>query len=218
MKKTTLNAAAIGLALLPLVFLAVTYPHLPQNVPMHFGADLKPNRWGDKSELWFVTCLISLLSIGVYFLFQNLHKIDPKHNGHQTSPVFFKLGLMLLVFMALLNFFVIGMVKGDAGSGKVLFPLLGLLFAFMGNYMNNIKPNYFAGFRLPWTLSSDDNWRKTHHLGGRLWFGGGLLIAIVCPFLPVSIAFYFFMAVMSAMVCIPLVYSYRLFKHNQQSL
>ncbi|MDQ2752120.1 MAG: SdpI family protein, partial [Bacteroidota bacterium] len=37
----------------------------------------------------------------------------------------------------------------------------------MGNNFYNIKPNYFAGYRLPWTLESEENWRKTHHLAVR---------------------------------------------------
>lgn len=218
MKKTTFNTTAVGIATLPLVFLAVIYNGLPQTVPVHYGADMQPNRWGHKSELWFVTVLITLLSIGVYFLFRNLHKIDPKRSGAVPSALFQKLGFGLLVFMALLNLLLIQMTKGDLSLTRLLFPLCGLLFAFTGNYLHNVKPNYFAGFRVPWTLSSEENWRKTHRLGGRLWFGGGLLIAAVCPFLPAAFAFYFFMTVMTVMVCVPLVYSFRLSKNNQDPL
>lgn len=218
MKKSTLNAIATGIAALPLVFLTVIYGRLPQTVPLHFGLDMQPDRWGYKSELWFAAIFFALASVGVYFLTNNLHRIDPKRYGANPSTVFQKLGFGLLVFMTLLNFFLIEVAKGNTNLTWLLFPLLGLLFAFTGNYLHNIKPNYFAGFRVPWTLNDEDNWRKTHRLGGRLWFGGGLLIAVVCPFLPHAAAFYFFMAVMSVMVCIPLVYSYRLFKNSHKAL
>jgi hypothetical protein len=45
---------------------------------------------------------------------------------------------------------------------------VGLMLAVVGNYIYNIKPNYFAGIRLPWTLHNDENWKRTHLLGGKL--------------------------------------------------
>ena len=218
MKKTTLNAIAMFIAAAPLVFLSVVYSGLPQTVPVHFGVDMQPNRWGHKSEIWVPAIIVFVLSAAVYFLFQNLHKIDPKRSGPQLSPVFQKMGFGLLVFLALLNFLLVEMVKGDLNLTKVLLPLCGLLFAFIGNYLYNIKPNYFAGYRVPWTLHDEDNWRKTHRVGSKFWFAGGLLIAAVCPFLPTAAAFLFFLAVLSVMVCIPLVYSYRLFKQKQKTV
>ena len=63
---------------------------------------------------------------------------------------------------------------------RYVFAGVGLLLCLIGNYMHTIKPNYFAGLRLPWTLNNEDNWRKTHLLAGKLWFVGGLVIAILC--------------------------------------
>ena len=50
--------------------------------------------------------------------------------------------------------------------------------------MINIKPNWFIGIRTPWTLSSDNVWRRTHQLFGRVWFYGGLLCAAISFFAP----------------------------------
>jgi uncharacterized membrane protein len=116
--------------------------------------------------------------------------------------------------MAALNFVIIASSRGDIDIQRVMFPLMGLLFAFIGNYMNHIKPNYFAGIRLPWTLSSDENWRRTHQLAGKLWFAGGVLIAIAGLVLSSSVAFPFFIAALVIMVLIPVIYSYRLFKQQ----
>jgi uncharacterized membrane protein len=83
--------------------------------------------------------------------------------------------------------------------------------------MHNIKPNYFAGFRLPWTLENEDNWRKTHLLGGKLWFVGGLFIAVICLLLPPVASMVAFFTIMFTVVLIPAIYSYRLYK-KQKSL
>ena len=85
--------------------------------------------------------------------------------------------------------------------------------------MPNMKPNYFAGFRLPWTLENPENWRKTHQLAGRMWFAGGLLITVTCLFLPVKVAAIIFGVIAAVITIIPGVYSYKLFrkmKHSQQ--
>ncbi len=41
-------------------------------------------------------------------------------------------------------------------------------FLVLGNYFGNLKPNRFVGIRTPWTLKSDETWRATHRLGGRI--------------------------------------------------
>ena len=64
---------------------------------------------------------------------------------------------------------------------------LGVMFAVLGNSMGKLRPNYFAGFRTPWTLQSRTVWIKTHRLGGRLLVGGGILILIESRLVPSSL-------------------------------
>ncbi|MFL5809443.1 MAG: SdpI family protein, partial [Flavisolibacter sp.] len=68
---------------------------------------------------------------------------------------------------------------------------------------------------LPWTLSDDDNWRKTHLVAGKLWFAGGILIVFLSLFLPFEFMLAAFITIVVIMVIIPGVYSYRLFKAKQ---
>ena len=99
---------------------------------------------------------------------------------------------------------------------RYVFAGVGLLFSFIGNYMHTIRPNYFAGFRVPWTLNNEDNWRKTHLLGGKLWFAGGLVISLVSILLPDTISIIAFFTITMTLVIIPLVYSYRLYKGSRE--
>ncbi|RYZ58339.1 MAG: DUF1648 domain-containing protein [Chitinophagaceae bacterium] len=215
MKKTTAYLLAVLLlALSPIAYLAMVYNSLPQQVALHYGTDMKPDRYGDKQELWLVTLLLAGVSVFVYGLLTNIHRFDPKRKAIGGSATFNKLAFGLVVFMAALNFVIIASSRGNIDIQRVMFPLMGLLFAFIGNYMNNIKPNYFAGIRLPWTLSSDENWRRTHQLAGKLWFAGGVLIALAGLVLSSSLAFPVFIGALVVMVLIPVVYSYRLFKQQ----
>lgn len=216
MKQPTVLATAIVLvALLPLAYLAVAWSSLPQTVALHFGADFKPDRIGSKGELWLVASVLSLVSIGLYFLLTNLHRFDPKQKGNSSANATFKrLATGLVVFLSALNVIIVLSAKDGTALQNFLFPLVGLLFAFIGNYMHNVRPNYFAGLRLPWTLSSNENWRKTHQLAGKMWFVGGLLIAVVSLFLPLAIMLPLFIGTIVVLTIIPAVYSYRLFKHH----
>jgi uncharacterized membrane protein len=104
-------------------------------------------------------------------------------------------------------------MKGNIqAGGRFMIPATGLLFAIMGNYMYTIKPNYFAGFRLPWTLSNDENWRRTHLLGGKLFFAGGLLVAICGLFASFKVSLIIFFSILTLTILITCVYSYRLYK------
>lgn len=214
MKNPLATGIVLLVALLPLAYLAFLWNHLPQSVPTHFGPDLKPDRIGSKDELWLVTGLLSLVSIGLYFLLGNLNRIDPKRKGQAPSGTFRKLAWGLVIFLSALSFLILESARGSLAIQNLLFPILGLLFAFIGNYMNHLRPNYFAGLRLPWTLSSDENWRRTHELAGKLWFAGGLAIAVAGIFLAPKIIFPVFISVIVIITLIPVVYSYRLFKHS----
>jgi len=95
--------------------------------------------------------------------------------------------------------------------------MMGLLFAYMGNILHSIKPNYFAGFRLPWALESEENWKATHLLAGKIWFAGGILIAVLALFIKPIIMFFVMMGIVLVMAIIPTVYSYRMFVRSKQA-
>jgi uncharacterized membrane protein len=217
MKKnyTLVNIIMIIVALLPLGYLAVVWDVLPPQVPVHFDTQMKPDRISDKSELWIMSGMLAGGSILVYFLLQKIYLFDPKRRNKAGIETFNKLGAGLVIFFAALNIvIIISAQKSGVNLENLLFPLIGLLFVFLGNYLPALKPNYFAGIRLPWTLSDDDNWRKTHQLGGKIWFWGGLLFAILSLFLPREIILPVFIAIILIMVLIPAIYSYKLFREK----
>lgn len=219
MKKSHLqNAVLVFLALLPFACLAIIWNSVPATVALHFNSSMEPDRMGNKNELWLSTGILAAVSIGVYFLLRNLYRIDPKRAGITPSETFKKLAIGLVLFMTALNFLlIVSSVKGAVVFKNYMFPFLGVMFAFIGNYMNNVKPNYFAGFRLPWTLSDDENWRKTHHLAGKLWFVGGLLIAVAGFIIPLKIMLAAFIAITVIITLVPAIYSYKIFKAKQQA-
>ena len=65
-----------------------------------------------------------------------------------------------------------------------------------------------AGIRIPWTLSSEENWNRTHRVSSRLFIFCGLAM-IANGFLDSNILLFFIMAVL---IVIPYAYSFFLFK------
>lgn len=63
--------------------------------------------------------------------------------------------------------------------------LLGVIFIVIGNYLPKCRQNYTIGIKLPWTLSDEENWDKTHRFAGKIWMLCGVL-EIIVGFLPIA--------------------------------
>lgn len=201
----------------PAVYLLFSWKKMPEKVALHFDLKGQVDRFGSKNELLIMAVILMIMSVVVYLILTNIYRIDPKKHAAENRTRLHRLAFGVVVFIsALLCMIIYSSANGNISfnTGLVLAGV-GLLFAFIGNYMHNIKPNYFAGFRLPWTLENEENWRLTHHLAGKLWFGGGLFLAVVCLFLSPKTAFIVFITVMVIITFIPIVFSYRLFSRQK---
>lgn len=205
--------------LAPPVFLWTIWQKLPDRVPMHYNISGEVDRYGNKSELITVMGVMFLLNIGVYLLLSNIHRIDPrKKYTNENMPVMKRFAFIIAFFLSVLSCFIIytALHAGSGFSSKFMVVITGLLFAALGNYMYNIKPNYFAGFRLPWTLENEENWKYTHRIAGRMWFAGGLIMTGLALFLPAKAGFTALIVITAIIVIVPAVYSYRFYKQNQK--
>jgi len=206
------------IALIPWVYLLSIWSSLPERIPVHFRIDGTPDKYGQRNEIFFIPATCTLVSILVYLLLTNIYKIDPKRLAQKQPEIFLKIALVVVVFISCMSIIILNWTATQHTMGmNLVLAMMGLLFAYMGNVMHSIKPNYFAGFRLPWTLESEENWRATHLLGSKIWFAGGILIAILALFIKPLVMFFIMMGIVLVMVIIPTVYSYRMFarsKHN----
>lgn len=208
MEKFKKEIPFIAVALLPFVYLAYIWNELPKEVPMHWNASGEIDRWGDKSELFMMLFMLTGIT---YFVFLIIPYIDPKQKLQNMGNKLNNLRLILGLFMSALAIYILYSVQQKTSNPVLIFPLIGLLFAFLGNYFKTIKPNYFIGIRTPWTLENEEVWKKTHLMGGKLWFVGGLLMALTFV-LPNEIQLYTFLGITIVISIVPIVYSYLEFK------
>lgn len=217
MKPSLLKILTLAiLIILPFGYLYMIYPDLPQNVPLHYGSDMQPDRYGDKSEMWFPIILLMSVSLISYLLITNIYKIDPKVSEDQPQTAMHKIAFAIVAFFSVISMYIIySTVKG--GSNSFLFVILGLLFAVLGNFMYNIKPNYFVGMRLPWTLNDDENWKQTHRIAGKVWVAGGIFICLLSFLVPVTWMLPAMMVTISILVLWPTLNSF-MFYWNKKNV
>lgn len=203
----------------PAGYLALVWNRIPEKVAMHYDLHGNPDRFGSRRELIIMVIVLVVVNILSYLMITNMYRIDPKRYAAENKPRLYKMGFAVAVFLAAITCMMLYTnVQGNMPlrTGMIL-AAVGLLFAILGNYMPNLKPNYFAGLRLPWTLENEENWRLTHQLAGKLWFAGGLLIAVVCLFSSNLVSIITFFVITAIIVIIPFIFSYRLYKKQKNA-
>ncbi len=204
----------------PIVYTWLIWDKIPGTVAIHFDAASRPNGFVEKSSLWWYVFLLWAITIGVYYLLEFIDRVDPKRRNKPVPPIFSKLAVTTVIFLTALNLLIImsSVYPSQMLATRLMNPLIGLLFAVLGNYMHNLKPNYFAGIKLPWTLASDYNWKKTHQLAGWLWFVCGIVLTIISLLVSNKATAVILNAFIGVMVIIPIAYSFILYKkeHNNE--
>jgi uncharacterized membrane protein len=189
------------------------YPHLPNTVVTHWNLHGAPD--GYSSRFWAVA-LMPLVMLGLTGVFAVLPKMDPRRENYaKFLDSYWLIANAILVFMGVAHVLILANGLGYSVQIDRLLPLgIGLLFAFLGNYLTRIEPNWFIGIRTPWTLSSDTVWRKTHRTGGWLFVIGGIVIA-AGAFAPRRAFLPLFVVTVVLVALSPVVQSYILWKREQ---
>jgi uncharacterized membrane protein len=214
-KQFIVNALVILFAVSPALYLLVTWSEVPNIFVSRFKLHTTVQKTQGKDSLMLATLVISSASALLYVLMRNLQKVDPKVTVDTPRSGFHRLGLVLCLFMTIANYlFIISIQKNSTINVNLTFAAVGLLITVAGNYMNILKPNYFAGIRLPWTLNDPENWRKTHHFAGRLWFFGGIVLILISVASPANMLMGLFIFVVLVLTIVPSAYSYKIYRNK----
>ena len=216
MKNSTKNLGwALLLIAAPLAYAAYVYPSLPDTIPTHFNMSGEADAYGGKDSIFLGPGIMAVVGIFVFILLLNIKSFDPKRYKADDDGLYKKFALFTVAFLSMISFIIVFSASNHSITiGKLLLPALGIAFAGFGWYMPKIHQNYFAGFKLPWTLENEDNWNETHKLAGKIWIYGGAAQAIAAILLPNVAGFITFFGITFIMVIIPTVFSYRMFKRG----
>lgn len=194
--------------LLPIAFGLIFWNQLPEELTTHWGADGQADGWMTKGATIFVLPLI-LLAFH-WFCFLASCKLP---GGNDQNPKL--LGIVLWI-IPIISLAANGTIYAVAFGKEInpvffVFPLLGILFIAIGNYLPKCKRNIAAGIKVKWALQNEENWYATHRFGGKVYVIGGFFL-LACMFLPTLIALWAGGVALLAIVFIPVIYSYAYYK------
>lgn len=174
---------AIVIVVVMLISAIVTYPMLPEQLPIHWNVYGEVDNYLAKNPL--SAMLFPFLGLFIWALFKVLPSIDPKKEKYrQFRREYAILQRAILAFFLFLHSVVSANTLGHTVPVDLVIPFgVGLLFMILGNYMGKIRKNYFVGIKYPWTLENETVWNKTHRFGGKLFVitGIAMICAVVLP-------------------------------------
>lgn len=194
------------LGLLSLGYALMNYGRLPDLLPAQFGITGKVNHYWSKGS---VIGMFSFMGLIFPFAMQLIRNIDPKsenYNRFQGAYKMVRLAVAVICDGALVLSVSHGLNEQFA-AGKWAMVGIGLLLAVIGNFMPQIRDNYFIGIRTPWTLANPVVWQRTHRFSGKMWVVGGLLIALAA-FMPGTLSPGVIITALIIIAIVPLVYSW----------
>ena len=197
------------LIVLPVLAGIILWDRLPEQMPTHWNAAGDIDGWTSKP---FTVFGLPLILLAAQWLCVLGTLADPKKENHPTKILHLVLWIIpvITIPLCLLSY---GTVMGMAVSVELVVPMLvGLIFVILGNYMPKCRQNYTIGYKIPWTLNSEENWNKTHRLAGKLMVAAGFLL------IASSLLGFAFIAlfVAIALTLVPVIYSYLLYRKNQK--
>lgn len=205
-----MDLGILVVALAPFVVAALFWNQLPDRLAVHFGANGQPDGFQDKG--WFLV-MVAVMNVGLALLLKVVQWIDPKRENYRKFARFYNLfRVVMAAFMSVIFMVTIFYNLGYAFNVQlIVLSGIGVLFIVIGNYMGQIRFNYFFGIRTPWTLANEEVWRRTHRMAGPLWVAAGVA-AFICGFLSGEAAMWIFFPIVIIVGVAPLVYSFVLYR------
>ena len=206
--KSTLILGSLIL-LLPMLIGLILWDQLPEQIPSHWGINGEVDGWSSRP---FAVFALPCIMLAIHWLCAFMSTADPKSKNYHPSMI--KLVLWICPMISLLiSTLAYVTALGHSLNVEVLMPMfVGVLFVIIGNLLPKCRQSYTMGIKLPWTLANEENWNKTHRLGGKVWVVGGVII-LATAFLRI---FWILIIAMLTMVLIPTIYSYLLYRKQQK--
>jgi uncharacterized membrane protein len=162
-----LIGATIGLT-------AAVYPRLPAQIATHFDVNGVANGWMSRSVgAW----ILPLTALGLWVLLRPGALLLPRawQLRMSESPTGLVTALLAGFLGGLHGVMLYAALDPLASVGIALGSLIGAFWVALGLVLPRVRRNPWIGVRTAWTLSSDENWARTHRFAGFAFCCGGVL-------------------------------------------
>ena len=169
-RSDTVTLALIGATV---ALTAALYPRLPDPIATHFDVNGVANGWMSRSVgAW----ILPLMALGLWLLLRPGALLLPQawQSRMRQSPTGLVAALLAGFLGALHGVLLYAALGHSASVGMMLGLLLGAFWVALGLVLPRVRRNPWIGVRTPWTLSSDENWARTHRFAGLAFCAGGL--------------------------------------------
>ena len=208
-------ALSVAATLLPVIVGLLLWNRLPDRIVTHWGGDgVADGTSGKAFAVFGLPAVCAVLNLLAFVITATEFHKRPQNK---------KAVRMLFGIFPLISWAVCGVIYALALE-KTVAPiivvplLLGAVFLLIGNYMPKVKQNSTLGIKVFWTLRNEENWNKTHRLAGKVWVAGGVVMMAMI-LLPTEWMLPILLADIVAMVAVPMIYSYCVYrKHVAQGI
>ncbi|MBN7274647.1 DUF1648 domain-containing protein [Ligilactobacillus pobuzihii] len=161
------------LTLAPMIVGFLLWNKLPNQIAIHFTLHSgQPNGWSNKAMAVYGFPLIMVAVQLFVVVFMNLDKYKRNIDIKVIKVIYWIVPWVEFVTAIMIFGYSLGyQINSDIISNL----LLGVVFIILGNYLPKVKQNKTIGYRVSWTLSSKENWRKTNRLGGWIFVICGII-------------------------------------------
>lgn len=198
------------ITLLPMIFGFAVWDRLPEDIATSFGWNGEVT--GYSSKLFAVAGLPVILALA------NLICIIGTNTDPRKKNIDNKVFSVVISIVPVCSLICGACIYGNAfeynvNIENIMSAFVGIIILILGIILPGCKQNYTVGIKLPWTLHDEDNWNKTHKLAGKIWIIGGILM-IIAGLISFEVLF---VGIIFAIVIIPTVYSYLLYRNSKNT-
>jgi uncharacterized membrane protein len=197
--------------LLPMLFGLFMWDRLPDTMVSHWGGDGVADGTASK---YFMVFALPLILLALHWGMLLLESVMQKERHQNDKIVAIMYGMIPVTSLVVQVFIYSVALEKDWNLFALIPALIGVLFMYIGNYLPKTIRNRTMGIKLRWTMGNDENWQKTHRLGGKLWFWGGLAM-LASALLPIKYTIAVMIAMIVVGVVVPSIYSYAIYKKHK---
>lgn len=200
------DVVAVAFLAFTAVVTALVYPRLPETMATHFDLHGRANGWMPRVYgAWLLPPITFLLWAMIRFA----RVVLPAawRTRVEGSPLT-TLACVMALFLSALHLLILEVaLHGGSSLGRGLALLMGGMWLALALLLPRVRRNPLIGVRTAWTLTSDENWARTHRVASYTFAAGGV-VALVAGLLGGPAATAVALIAIIASSLFPAVYSY----------